>query len=114
MVLTESLLLAVVGGALGILFASWSVRFLVATTTLDIPRLDEVRLDSSVLVFAFCLTLLTGLVFGALPAWRLTRGDPQEALRAGSHTVTEGRSGLRLREGLISLEVGLRNCLEIN
>jgi putative ABC transport system permease protein len=114
MVLTESLLLAVVGGALGILFASWSVRFLVATTTLDIPRLDEVRLDSSVLVFAFCLTLLTGLVFGALPAWRLTRGDPQEALRAGSHTVTEGRSGLRLREGLISLEVGLRKCLEIN
>ena len=105
MVLTESLLLAVSGGALGILFAGWSVRLLVATTTLDIPRLDEVRLDSTVLVFAFCLTLLTGLVFGALPAWRLTRNDPQEALRAGSHTVTEGRRGLRLREGLIGLEV---------
>ena len=112
-VLTESLLLAVSGGALGILFARWSVQLLVATTTLDIPRLDEVRLDSSVLVFAFCLTLLTGLVFGALPAWRFTRSDPQEALRAGSHTVTEGRRGLRLREGLIGLEVGLSAALLI-
>jgi putative ABC transport system permease protein len=113
MVLTESLLLAVSGGALGILLASWIVQLLVATTTLDIPRLEEVRLDSSVLVFAFCVTLLTGLMFGALPAWRLTRNDPQEALRAGSHTVTEGRRGLRLREGLISLEVGLSTALLI-
>ncbi len=112
-VLTESLLLAVSGGALGILLASWIVQLLVATTTLDIPRLEEVRLDSSVLVFAFCVTLLTGLAFGALPAWRLTRSDPQEALRAGSHTVTEGRRGLRLREGLISLEVGLSAALLI-
>jgi putative ABC transport system permease protein len=113
MVLTESLLLALSGGALGILFAGWVVHLLVTTTTLDIPRLDEVRVDSSVLVFAFCLTLLTGLVFGALPAWRLTRSDPQEALRTGSHTVTEGRRGLRLREGLISLEVGLSAALLI-
>ena len=89
MVLTESLLLAVSGGALGILLAGWSVRLLVATTTLDIPRLDEVRLDSSVLVFALCLTVLTGLLFGALPAWWFTRNNPQEGLRAGSHTVTE-------------------------
>jgi predicted permease len=113
MVLTESLLLAVSGGALGILLASWSVQILVATTTLGIPRLDEVRLDSTVLLFAFCLTLLTGLVFGALPAWRLTHNDPQVALRAGSHTVTEGRSGLRLREGLICLEVCLSTTLLI-
>ena len=91
MVLTETLLLALSGGALGILFAGWIVHLLVTTTTLDIPRLDEVGLDASVLLFAFCLTVLTGLVFGALPAWRLTRNDPQEALRAGSHTVTEGR-----------------------
>jgi predicted permease len=112
-VLTESLLLAAFGGALGILFAGWMIRLLVATTTLDIPRLDEVRLDSTVLVFAFCLTLLTGLVFGALPAWRLTRSDPQEALRAGSHTVTAGRHGLRLREVLIGLEVCLSAALLI-
>lgn len=113
MVLTENLLLAVSGGALGVLFAGWGIRLLVATATLDIPRLDEVRLDSTVLVFAFCVTLLTGLLFGALPAWRLTHSDPQEALRAGSHTVTEGRHRMHLREGLISLEVGLSAALLI-
>ncbi len=113
MVLTESLLLAVAGGALGILLASWSVQILAAASSLDIPRLDELRMDSTVLAFAFCLTLLTGLVFGALPAWRLTRNDPQEALRAGSHTLTEGRRSLRLREGLIGLEVALSATLLI-
>lgn len=113
MVLTESLLLSVSGGALGILFAYWTVRILAATTTLDIPRLDELRVDSTVLVFAFCLTLLTGFIFGSLPAWRLTRTHPQEALRAGSHTITEGRRGLRLRKALISLEVALSVALLI-
>src|SRR3954454_20932068 len=66
-VLTESLLLSVFGGVLGVLLASWILRLLTATT-LDIPRLDEVRLDLSVLAFAFCLTLAAGFVFGALPA----------------------------------------------
>jgi len=107
------LLLALSGGVLGLLVASWLLTILVATTTLDIPRLDEVRLDSSVLAFSFCLTVLTGLLFGALPAWRLTCRDPQEALRAGSHTVTEGRRGLRVRSALISLEVGLSAALLI-
>jgi predicted permease len=113
MVLTESLVLAVLGGIFGIVFAGWSLQLLVGATTVDLPRLHEVRLDSTVLAFAFCLTLLTGFVFGGVPAWRLTRNDPQEALRAGSHTVTEGRRGLRLREGLISLEVGLSTALVI-
>jgi len=111
--LTESLLLAVCGGILGILLAGWIVRALVATTSLDIPRLNEVRVDSTVLVFALIVSALTGFVFGAIPAWRLTRSDPNEALRSGSHTVTEGRRGLRLREVLISLEVGLSAALLI-
>ena len=112
-VLTESLLLSVSGGLLGLLLASWSLRLLVATTGLDIPRLEEVRLDTSVLVFAFFLTVVAGLLFGVLPAWRFTRHNPQEALRAGSHTVTEARGGMRLREVLISLEVGLSAALLI-
>jgi putative ABC transport system permease protein len=113
MVLTESLLLAASGGALGIMFAAWGVHLLISTTTLDIPRLDEASVDPTVLLFALFLTVLTGLVFGVLPAWRLSRTDPQEALRSGRHTITEASRGLRLREGLIALEVGVSAALLI-
>src|SRR6185437_10067620 len=112
-VLTENLLLSASGGAFGILFAHWSIQLLASSTTLDIPRLDEVRIDSSVLVFAIGLILLTGIVFGALPGWRFSRNDPQDALRAGGHTATEERRSLRLREGLIGLEAGLSAALLI-
>jgi len=111
--LTESLLLAVSGGILGIVFAAWLIPLLAASTTVDIPRLNEVHLDSSVLLYAFSLSLLTGLLFGALPAWGLTRNDPQQALRTGSQRVTEGRHGLRLRDALIGLEVSLSTALLI-
>src|SRR5690348_1121555 len=112
-VLTEGLLLAAAGGAFGILFARWSIQLLASSTTLDIPRLDEVHIDSTVLFFAIGLALLTGIVFGALPAWRFSRNDPQDALRAVGHTATEGRRSLRLREGLIGLEAGLSAALLI-
>jgi len=112
-ILTESLLLSFSGGFLGVVLAGWTLQFLAATSSFDIPRLEEVRLDNFVLGFAFVLTVVTGLLFGALPAWRFTRTQPQEALRAGSHTVTEGRGGLRLRSALISVEVGLSAALLI-
>ncbi|MEP7363858.1 MAG: ABC transporter permease [Acidobacteriota bacterium] len=113
LVLTESLLLSLTGGALGILLASWLLQLLVATTTVDLPRLEEVRLDSTVLVFSLCLTVVTAFLFGALPAWKLSGSDPQAALRSGSRSATEGRGGLRLRQGLIGLEVGLSAALLI-
>jgi predicted permease len=112
-VLTESLLLSVSGGILGLVLAGWTLRLLVGTTSLDVPRLEEVRLDASVLAFACALTVIAGLLFGVLPAWRFTRHDPQAALRAGSHTVTEARGGLRLRGALIGLEVGISAALLI-
>jgi predicted permease len=112
-VLTESLLLAVAGGGLGLLLAAWSLRFLVGSTSVDLPRLDEVRLDLNVLLTAIGLTLAAGLLSGVLPAWRFTRHEPQAALRAGSHTVTDARGGLRLRETLIGLEVAVGAALLI-
>ena len=110
-VLTESLLLSAIGGVLGVLLASAIVDLLVGTSSLNLPRIDQLRLDARVLTFAVGATALTGLVFGLLPAWRITRTQPNEALRAGSHTVTEGRRGLRLRESLIGVEVGLSAML---
>ena len=113
LILTESLLLATAGGLLGVLSAAWAIRLLVATSTLDIPRLHEVRPDGTVVLFCLGLTLFTGLLFGVIPAWRFTRSDPQASLRAGSHTVTEPRSGFRLRAILIGLEVGASAALLI-
>jgi putative ABC transport system permease protein len=79
----------------------------------DLPRLDEVALDARVLWFALGISTLTGLLFGMLPAWKLARTDPHDALKAGSRRTTEGGRGLRLREGLIGLEVALSAVLLI-
>jgi predicted permease len=111
--LTESLVLAAAGGVLGVVFAVWSVQVLAGSATVDLPRLAEVRVDPMVMLFAAGVTLLTSLVFGVLPAWRLTRSDLNQALRASGRTVTDTRGGLRLREGLIGLEVSLSTALLI-
>jgi predicted permease len=105
--------LAISGGALGIVLAMWLLDLLTATGNLDIPRLQEVQLDSGVLLFSCGLTMLAGVLFGVLPAWRIASSDPQEALRDGSRSVTEGRSGMRLRQGLIGVEVGVSTALLI-
>jgi predicted permease len=112
-VLTESAVLSAIGGVLGVLLAAWLVAALVGTSSVNLPRIDQLRIDARVLTFAIAITALTALVFGVLPAWRLTRAQPHEALRDGSHTVSEGRRGLRLRESLIGVEVGLSAMLLI-
>jgi putative ABC transport system permease protein len=85
------------------------LRFLVQAAPPDIPRLDEVRLDGGVLVFAFALTSLTGLIFGIGPAWRTASNDPQGVLKSRGRTLAgEGR---RLRNGLVVVECGLSAAL---
>jgi predicted permease len=111
--LTESLVLAAAGGVLGVVFAVWSVQVLAGSGTVDLPRLAEVRVDPMVMLFAAGVTLLTSVVFGVLPAWRLTRRDLNHALRASGRTITDTRGGLRLRGGLIGLEVSLSTALLI-
>jgi putative ABC transport system permease protein len=111
--LTESLVLAVAGGALGVLLAAWLVQLLVTAAPIDLPRIDQLRLDPIVLGFALVITIVTGLLFGVLPALRLTGDNPNQALRSGSQAVTEGRGALRLREGLVGLEVGVCAALLI-
>jgi predicted permease len=107
----ESTLLALAGGALGVVLAYWGLRALLAAAPIDLPRLNEVHVDARVLLFALAISLVTGLIFGVLPALRSLWSAPFEALKSGGRGNTEGRGGLRVRNLLVSLEVGLSAAL---
>ena len=109
--LIESLVLSLTGGALGVALAYWGLRALLAAAPIDLPRLQEVHLDARVLLFALAVSLLTGVIFGALPALRTLRSAPVEALKSGGRGNTDGRGGLRVRNVLVTLEVGLSAAL---
>ncbi|HTS64817.1 MAG TPA: ABC transporter permease [Candidatus Acidoferrales bacterium] len=109
--LLESTVLASAGGALGIALAWAGVKALVGAAPADLPRVSEATLDARVLGFAVAVSLLTGLIFGVLPALRLARQAPFETLKSGSRGATESRRGLRVRNLLVGLEVGLSAAL---
>jgi len=104
--LTESLVLAAGGGALGVLAAYWGVAVLVALGPADIPRLGLARVDGPVLAFVLLLTLGAGLVFGLAPAARMAAQLPQDALKEGGRTGSAGRRD-RLRSALVVGEIAL-------
>jgi predicted permease len=104
--LTESCVLAVLASAAGLLLASMLVRGLVAMAPPDMPRLDEVRIDTAVLLFALALSLVTTLLVGLVPAIHASRLDLSDALKqGGSKGATSG--GSRIRAGLVVAEVAL-------
>ncbi len=111
--LTESALLAILGGVLGVGLAYFGLRWLVAMAPANLPRIDEVHVDARVLWFTVFVSMLTGILFGALPAWRVAHAEPQQALKAGAVTITEARPARRLRESLIGFEVGVGTLLLI-
>ncbi len=106
---TESTLLAVLGGTLGALIAHWSVGALRSTGGLSLTRAEEISLDARVLTFAFGATLLTGIVSGLIPAWQAARVDVQQALKQASYHFLVGRRGLRdaLIVGQLALSIVL-------
>jgi predicted permease len=109
--LTESLLLALVGGALGLLLAQWGVDLILAFSADSLPRTDEIRLDNYVLSFTAAVAILTGIFFGLAPALQASRTDVQEALKETARGTTGGRH--RLRQGLVVAEVALTLVLLI-
>lgn len=109
--LTETFLLSVAGGGLGIWLASFAVKWLVRAAPPGIPRLEEAQIDARVLAFAVALTLLTGALFGILPARRAARIQPMDAMKAGGAATAGSRTGRRLRESLVGFEVGLTTLL---
>jgi putative ABC transport system permease protein len=111
--LTESMVLALAGGVAGIVVAWVSVRLLVVRAQTTIPRLGEVSVDASVLLFTILVSVATGILFGLLPASRVARTPLALALRDGARGQSEGRERRRSRTTLIVLEVALAVLLVI-
>jgi putative ABC transport system permease protein len=105
--LTESILLALAGGVLGSLLAMWGVEFLVRLGPGNIPRLDEVRLSWQVLLFTLGISVLTGIIFGLIPALHATNPNLTESLKEGGRSSTEGVRGARLRNSLVVAEIAI-------
>jgi putative ABC transport system permease protein len=103
--MTESVLLSLVGGLLGVLLAFWGVRGLVAALPSNIPRADEIRIDSPVLLFTLGIALFTGLAFGIAPAWKMSSIDVHDPLKEGGRGTTPGHH--RVRDALVVSEVAL-------
>jgi putative ABC transport system permease protein len=105
--LTESLLLALMGGVAGLLLAWRLVNALVNFPGLNLPRAEEVGVDARVLGFSFGLALMTGLLFGLIPALVAAHPDLQQVLKDGAGRTTAGAGSRRLRSLLIVAEVSL-------
>jgi len=106
--LTESLLLAFVGGAVGALIAAWALDLIVKFGPENVPRLDEISLDPRALGFTLLITLLTGILFGLAPALQSARVSLTEAINeSGRASGVGGREGARLRNTLVILETAL-------
>jgi putative ABC transport system permease protein len=104
---TESLVLAAVGGAIGVLIAFWSVDLLVSLAPADVPRLGEVGIDVTVIAFALAVTAITGVAFGIVPALQVARAPVGNGLKEGGRSDGEGAGGHRLRNALVVAEVAL-------
>src|SRR5215470_6055976 len=106
--LTESLLLALIGGVVGSLIAAWALDLIVKFGPENAPRLGEVRLDPRALGFTLLITMLTGVLFGLAPALQGARVGITEALNeSGRASGAGGREGARLRNALVILETAL-------
>jgi putative ABC transport system permease protein len=115
--LTESVLLALLGGAVGLLLARASLSIVRAVNPGNIPRLDAIGIDGSVLAFTLVVSILTGVVFGLAPAWRAVRVDLNTALKTAGRSA-HGEGGLgssrrRLRSLLVVSELALSLMLLI-
>jgi putative ABC transport system permease protein len=105
--MTETLLLALGGGAAGVLLAHWSLKGLLVLAPAVLPRTHEIRLDGTVLAVCLALSVCTGLLFGLAPAWLASRVEIANALKGGARGTTESRTRGRLRGLLVVTQVAL-------
>lgn len=107
--LTESLLLAAIGGAAGMVVAAIGVKALVALSPADLPRASAIRVDRTVLLFGLLVSVTIGVAFGVFPALQAARSDPHQALKEGASRVAGGHR--RMRGMLVVGEVALATML---
>lgn len=105
--LTESVLLSVVGGGLGVLLAFWGVDLILALDPGDVPRVAPIGVDGAALAFALVLSLVTGVLFGVVPAWQASRPELQSTLKEGTRGTTGDGHRRYARAGLVLAEVSL-------
>lgn len=105
--LIESVLLAVIGGGLGVWLGWWGLQLFIAASPGNIPRLTEVTLDGTTLGFTLSISVLTGVLFGLVPAWQFSRADLNEALKEGSRGASPGAAVARTRNVLVVAQVAL-------
>jgi putative ABC transport system permease protein len=104
--LTESLILALTGGACGVFLATWGVKLLSRLNSIQLSRMDEVAIDARVLFFTFLITVTVGVLFGLVPALHRTSVSLNHVLKESARAISAGRGG-RLRRSLIVGEVAL-------
>lgn len=112
-ILLESVVLSLLGGVLGLAFATLFLKVMPRFLPQSLPRTGDISVDLTVLGFAFAASLLTGLLFGVLPAWHLSKLDPSLALREGTRAVTSGRGQHRLHSTVVIAETALSLVLLI-
>jgi len=112
--LTESVLLSLFGGAAGLVLAALGVRLLMTLTPADLPRIANTSIDTAVLGFTFAVSLLTGIVFGLVPALNATLFGVSAKLKEDARTTAGGASGHRLRKFLVVSEIALALVLLIS
>jgi putative ABC transport system permease protein len=105
--LTESVLLSLLGGAVGLVLALWSIDLLQSLKPENLPRLESIHIDARVLVFTLGVSVLTGLVFGLVPALNSSRLNVNEALKEGGRSATVGVARRRFSSLLVVSELAL-------
>jgi len=105
--MTESLILAGLGGIGGVVLSSWLIQVIVALSANRLPRLEQINLNSSVLLFALGISVLTALLFGLAPALQNTRLNLQDVLKEGTHTATAGSARQHFRRALVVIQVAV-------
>jgi putative ABC transport system permease protein len=105
--LTESVILSLIGCGVGLLLAIWGVELLIDLQPQGIPRLEDVRVDRTVILFGVAVATATGLLFGILPALQSTRDGLAGSLKESGRTLLASRSSARMRGSLVLIELAL-------